>query len=157
VTQGSRREAGSAAIELLLVAPAMVACILALAGAGRYVDARAEVSAAAHEAARAASLQRVTAFSAADGRAAAAATLENRGRSCVRLEVSVDVSSYQPGGRVSATVACTADLSDVVTAGFPGSATFRATAVVPVEQYRSRTSGFTNSEGLGRGKPGLDR
>lgn len=132
-----RNEAGAAAIELLVAAPVLVACILALAGGGRYVDARSEVNAAAHEAARAASLERDTGLSAQAGSAAAAATLGDRGRSCVVLDVNVDVSSYEPGGQVSATVTCTADLSDVIAAGFPGSTTFSATAVVPIEQYRA--------------------
>lgn len=139
----SRRgdDSGSSAIELLMVAPILVGCILAVAGAGRYVDARAEVTSASFEAARAASLQRDTAVSAAAGRQAAVRTLENKGQSCARLDVLVDVlvdvSSYQPGGQVRATVVCTADLSDVLIAGFPGTKSFRHTAVVPIEEHRA--------------------
>lgn len=130
-------EAGSSAIELLMVAPILVGCILAVAGAGRYVDARAEVTSASFEAARAASLQRDTAVSAAAGRQAAVRTLENKGQSCAHLDVLVDISSYQPGGQVRATVVCTADLSDVLIAGFPGTKRFRHTAVVPIEEHRA--------------------
>lgn len=132
-----RDDSGSSAIELLMVAPVLLGCILALAGAGRYVDARSEVTSASYEAARAASLQRDTALSASEGRQAAVRTLENKGQSCASLQVTVDISSYQPGGQIRATVVCTADLSDVVLAGFPGTKTFRHTAVVPIEKHRA--------------------
>lgn len=132
-----RNESGSAALEMVIMAPVMIMFLLFIVGLGRMSQARQEVNSAAYEAARAASLQRNTGASAADGREAALRTLGDRGMSCTSLNVGVDVSSYRPDGRVTATVTCVASLGDLALSGLPGSKTFRATAVVPIEQYRS--------------------
>lgn len=135
--RGVRNEDGSGTAELVLMAPLVVAVFLLVVGLGRMADARQDVNGAAAEAARAASLQRNTALSAAAARLAANATLRDRAVSCEHLTVSVDIGSYQPGGSVTATVTCVAALGDVALSGLPGSRTFQATAVVPIEQYRA--------------------
>lgn len=132
-----RNEDGSGTVELVLMAPLIVAVFLLVVGLGRMANARQDVNGAAAEAARAASLQRNMALSAAAARQAANATLRERGVSCRDLTVSVNIGSYQPGGSVTATVTCVAALGDVALSGLPGSKTFHATAVVPIEQYRS--------------------
>jgi len=48
----------------------------------------------------------------------------------------VDVSSYEPGGYVRATVTCTADLSELAVPGAPGSWTDQASFIEPIEQFR---------------------
>jgi Flp pilus assembly protein TadG len=98
--------------------------------------AQQQVAAAAADSARAASLERVTSRSSEAARAAAHASLGRAGITCTGLKVRVDLSGYQPGGRVTTTVECTADLSDLAMAGFPGHKTFTATATVPIETYR---------------------
>ena len=50
--------------------------------------------------------------------------------------VDIDAGDFNAGGTVRATVACTADLSDLVGIGLPGSKTFTFTAVVPLEEHR---------------------
>jgi Flp pilus assembly protein TadG len=127
---------GSAALELVLVAPLLIALLLFVAGLGRIASARGQVEGAAREAARAASLERSVPAAAAAGDAAARATLGGRGVTCAELHVNVDVSAYVPGGQVTASVACTADLSRLALAGFPGHRTFRATSVAPIETWR---------------------
>lgn len=123
-------------MELVLVAPIMLVALLLVVGLGRMASARQEVDGAAADAARAASLERNTGLSVSAARSTAEATLADRGVSCAALSVSVDVSSYVPGGSVSVTVSCTAQLGDVALSGLPGSSTFTATAVVPIEIYR---------------------
>jgi Flp pilus assembly protein TadG len=127
---------GSAAVELVLVAPLLVALLLFVAGLGRMASTRGQVEGAAREAARAASLERSARASAAAGEAAARAALGDQQITCAELVVDVDVSAYQPGGKVTARVECTAHLADLGIAGFPGHRTFRATSIAPIETWR---------------------
>lgn len=131
-----RDQRGSAALELTLLAPVLMVILLFVVGLGRMAHARQEVEAVAADAARAASLERNTAMSARAARDAADRSLGDAGVSCAGLSVSVDLSSYEPGGSVTVTVSCRANLSDVAMAGFPGSRTFTATSRVPIETYR---------------------
>lgn len=131
-----RCQAGSLSLEMVILTPVLLACLLTIAGGARYVEARAQVSAAASIAARAASLETDPGTAATAGHRAAARALAERGRSCADLEVGLDVSGFQPGGQVRAVLTCTADLSDLVGFGLPGQRTFRATALVPLESHR---------------------
>jgi Flp pilus assembly protein TadG len=131
-----RSDRGSAAVEFAVVAPLLAGLLLSVAGLGRIAEARGQVEAAAREAARAASLQRIPSTAEAAGVAAARAVLAGQHVTCAALSVAVDVTDYRPGGQVSAEVRCTTRLADVRLAGFPGSHTTSATAVVPVENWR---------------------
>lgn len=130
-------ERGTAAIELVLVAPVFIVLLLFVVGLGRMAHARQQIVSVAADSARAASLERNTSQSAADAHHAAERSLGQAGVSCTGLSVHVDLGSYQPGGQVRVTVSCTAKLGDVALAGFPGSRTFTATSTVPIETYRS--------------------
>lgn len=132
-----RDEAGIAAFELVAVAVVFVVALLLAVGMGRLGHARQQVESVAADAARAASLERNTGQSAGAARSAAAASLGKAGLSCSRLQVRVDLGNYQPGGQVTVWVACTAALSDVTLAGFPGSHDFTAESTVPIEFWRS--------------------
>lgn len=59
------------------------------------------------------------------------------GISCADLRVRVNTAAYRPGGSISVTVACTANLRDVALVGFPGTHTFTSSATVPIETYRA--------------------
>jgi Flp pilus assembly protein TadG len=130
-----RDERGTLSVELAVLTPALIGCLLVIAGAARYVDAEDQVSSAAWASARAASLEPTAASAATAGRAAAVGALADRGRACARLEVTVNTGAFAPGGSVRATVTCNADLSDLAAFGLP-SRTFTATAVVPIETHR---------------------
>ncbi|MGH3997973.1 MAG: TadE/TadG family type IV pilus assembly protein [Pseudonocardiaceae bacterium] len=134
--QRRRDERGSASIEMTLLAPVLIVILLFVVGLGRMAHTRQQLEAVASDAARAASLERNTAASAGAAHAAAKASLGRAGVTCVGLDVDVDLSSYQPGGRVSVTVACTTKLSDLSMAGLPGRKQFTADATVPIETYR---------------------
>ena len=133
----SRRDArGFMAVELVMMTPLLLAAIMTIVGASRYVEARDQVSAAAYTAGRAASLTSDTADAHHQGQAAAAAALADRGRSCATLRVRLDTAGFTPGGTVRVTVTCIADLSDVVGFGIPGHHRFTTTAVVPIDAHR---------------------
>lgn len=133
-------ETGSSSVEIVIVTPVLIMFLLLVVGLGRMALASQEVTAAAYEAARAASLERVVDAAAGQGRAAAERTLADRGMSCASLSVSVDVSGYRPGGQVTAEVTCVADLGDLALSGLPGTKTYRAQATVPIEQYKAEVA-----------------
>ena len=135
---GRRRdERGTAAIELVLMAPVLMVILLFVVGLGRMAHARQQIESVAADSARAASLERNTSQSAAAAQTAAEHSLGESGVSCTNLQVNVDLVDYQPGGQVRVTVSCTTKLGDVALAGFPGSRVFTATSTVPIETYRS--------------------
>ncbi len=131
-----RDEAGSMSIEMVLLTPALVAAILAVAVGARFVDARGCTQDAAFAAARAASLTSTQQAAVTAGRQAATHAFASRGQSCTRLTVHVSAGAFHPGGDVRVTVTCLADLSDLSGFGLPGSRTFSSTAVVPIDAHR---------------------
>jgi Flp pilus assembly protein TadG len=134
---GTRGERGAAALELVLMAPVLLAVLLLVVGLGRMAHARQQIESVAADSARAASLERNTALSAAMARAAAERSLGDAGLSCTGLDVDVDVSAYQPGGQVQVRVSCTAQLRDVALSGLPGARVFTASSTVPIEIHRA--------------------
>ncbi|MDF1705821.1 MAG: TadE/TadG family type IV pilus assembly protein [Aeromicrobium sp.] len=133
-----RPDSGASTAEFVVMTPLLFAIFLFVIGLGRMASAHQEVQDLAGEAARAASLERNTSLAAGRGEEIVRASLQNRGLSCAQLTVDIDVSSYRPGGVVRADVTCTADLSDVVISGLPGTKTFTGSATIPIEEYRSR-------------------
>jgi hypothetical protein len=61
--------------------------------------------------------------------------------SCTTLRVDVDTTSFRAGGQVTATVSCTATLSDLTLSGLPGTSTVSASATVPLETFRTYGAG----------------
>lgn len=142
-TAPGRRDLGSAAIEAVILAPPLLALLaLAILG-GRIQVAGGAAEAAAHDAARAASISRTATTAQAAARAAAAATLDQQGLHCAQLTVAIDTSGFGvPVGQpatVSARVTCQANFSDLVVDGMPGSRTLTATFVSPLDTFRART------------------
>lgn len=129
-------ERGVMAIEVVILTPALVAAIMVIVAASRYVDAQGDANEAAYAAARAASLTTNQEAAAQAGIQAAQSATAARGQGCARLEVHIDAADFAPGGDVRATVTCTADLTDLGLP-LPGTRTFSSTAVVPLETHRS--------------------
>jgi len=135
-TRRCRADAGTAAGELVTLVP-MVMLLLGFAVmVGRLSTTDQDVTSAARDAARAASLRQHPAAAAADGDQAARDTMSQSGVGCQTISVSIDTSQLQPGGQVSATVTCVVGLGDVVGLGIPGSRTVSATSVSPVDTHR---------------------
>ena len=137
-----RDERGSVALELAILAPALLAVGLLVVAAGRVAHARDEVQTVAAQAARAASLQRTltTAKSAAETEATAG--LASEGTTCASMTVDVTGDFTAPlgtPGSVRVTVTCTAALADLALPGLPGTKALTATGVAPLDAYRGRS------------------
>jgi len=144
-----RSDRGSGAIEAAVLAPPLLLLIgLAIVG-GRIQVAGWAIEAAAHDAARAASIARTEADARVRALAAANATLQQDGLHCARLDIELDTSGFAvPVGlpaTVTATLTCVVDFSDLVADGLPGSRTLTATFTSSLDTFRSRALGFANS------------
>jgi Flp pilus assembly protein TadG len=144
-------ERGSAAIEAAILAPPLLALIALAVVGGRIQFSGGAIEAAAHDAARAASISRTTADARINAQAAAAATLGQQGLHCVGdPQVYIDTAGFDtPVGQpatVAATVSCTVDFSDLIADGVPGSRTLRASFVSSLDTFRTRAVGFTSRD-----------
>jgi len=153
---GRRRSAerGSAAVEITLLTPLLVIMLLFVVFLGRVTEARAVISDAAHQAARAASIAPSPATAAAQARQAADTALSGRGLSCQHFTVSVGLGGFRPGGTVRATVTCTTGLSDLALLEVPGSRTLSASFTSVIDTYRTAALGFSNPESPPAANPG---
>jgi TadE-like protein len=136
-----RSDDGNAALELVILAPFLLALLALLIAAGRTTIAQGSVNAAARDAARQASISLSPAAAEAAGEASARAALRNDGLDCVPV-VTIDISQFrtrpgQPAG-TAATVTCVVPLASLAIPGLPGSARLQATFISPLDIYRSR-------------------
>jgi Flp pilus assembly protein TadG len=130
------RDAGSVAIEVVLVVPLLIALLLLVAGLGRMAHVRGQLDGAAADAARTASLQRSADAAARSGEEAARVYLGTS--ACRSLDIQIDTTRFRPGGDVTANLRCVTSLAGLGLAGLPGSRTFSASSTVPLDTFRSR-------------------
>ena len=134
-------ERGSAAIELVLLVPALMLLLLFAVAGGRVAIAHGSVQQAAADAARAASIARTAGAAQTSAVAAARATLANQGLTCASITVSLDTSGFAtPVGTpasVAATVSCTVELSELALPGLPDRIV-SATVTSPLDVFRGR-------------------
>lgn len=139
---GSAADRGSATLEVVVLAPALLLLLGLVVTAGRLVVAEGAIEEAARDGARQASTARGASAAASIARTAAEGTLAAQGLRCASSGVSVDTSGFSvPVGQpaqVTATVTCTVQLSDVAVPGTPGSKTLRASFSSPIDRYRER-------------------
>ena len=135
--QRLRDERGSIAVEVAVIAPALVFLMLLVVYAGKVSEADGNVERAASDAARAASLRQDPGDATTDAQDTAASNLTAAGVPCLTLTTTVDTHDFAPGGTVSVTVRCEASMNDVTLLGVPGRRTFTATAVEVIDTYRS--------------------
>lgn len=129
-------ERGSVAVEVAVLAPALIALLLLVVFAGRVAQADGEVRRAASEAARAASLRQAPGDAVAAAEAAATANLADRGVPCRTLDTEVDTTRFTAGGSVTVTIRCTTSMRDVSLLGVPGRRTFTARSIEVIDRYR---------------------
>jgi Flp pilus assembly protein TadG len=129
-------ERGTVAVEVAIIAPAIIVLLVLVMLAARLSQADSEIQSAATAAARAASQQATPDGARAEAGEVAEASLRDAGLSCSPSEVTVDTSAMLPGGSVSVTVSCTAQLSDMALLAVPSSRTFEHTATEVVDTYR---------------------
>lgn len=129
-------DAGSVALELVLVAPVVLVLVLFVVLCGRLTSAQALVRDAAAAGARAASLRQHPIAARADATSAVMVSLAGHGTTCPRPRVVVDTTALRPGGQVVVEVSCTASLSDLALVGVPGTRTLTARSVQVVDRRR---------------------
>ena len=136
----ARDERGSVALELAILAPALLLLLGALVFAGRVQTSSASVEQAARAAARDASLARTA--DAARATAFASAERELNNSDCVSTDVAVDTAGFAaPIGTdaaITVTVTCTVSLADLAIPGLPGTHTMAGQATSPIDRYRTR-------------------
>jgi Flp pilus assembly protein TadG len=129
------RDAGGITAEVAVLAPMLVLCMLFVVLAGRVGQAQQDVTHAAAEAARVASLSR-----GADAAAAAAHSVRSNltaaGTACQTLDVDVSGAATTPGGHVRVSVTCGVDLRSAAAPGLPRERTVSASAVEVIDTYR---------------------
>ncbi|GAA2975753.1 TadE/TadG family type IV pilus assembly protein [Actinokineospora diospyrosa] len=132
-----RADDGSVAAEITIAAPLLI-MLLVLVGVviHRGVDARMRIDDAAHQAARAASLERTPAAAVTAARTTAGTALASAGVVCRSLVVSTVTGGMRPGGTVAVTVSCEVDLGGALLLGVPPRQ-LAATAVEPVDLWRA--------------------
>ncbi|MFC6091588.1 TadE/TadG family type IV pilus assembly protein [Saccharothrix lopnurensis] len=139
-----RADDGSVAADITLATPLLI-MLLVFVGVlvHRGVDARIRLDDAAHQAARAASIERTPAAATAAARSTAANALAQAGVSCASLSVTAATGGLRPGGTVGVTVSCQVDFGDALILGVPGGTRLTADAVEPVDTWRSTNTGST--------------
>ena|SRR5437763_5877716 len=133
-----RADRGSVAAEVTIAAPFLI-MLLVFVGVviHRGVDARLRIEDAAHQAARAASIERSAATATLAAWSAATNALSSAGVTCVSLNVDAATGGLRPGGTVGVTVSCAVDFGDALILGVPGEKRLSATAIEPVDTWRS--------------------
>lgn len=136
------RQRGSMAVEVAVLAPALLIILALVIGAGRVGQAHTTIDSAAQSTARAASLARTPAQAHADATTVAGQTLATQGLTCASQSISVNTAGFSaPLGQpatITATVTCTVPLADLLVPGMPGSRTLTATATSPLDSFRER-------------------
>lgn len=132
-----RDQRGSIAVEVAVIAPALLFLMLLVVYAGKVSEADGNVERAASAAARAASLRQHPGDATNDARTSAADNLSAAGVRCINLTTTVDTADLAPGGTVTVTVRCEASMADVTLLGVPGRRTFTASATEVIDTYRS--------------------
>ena len=137
----ARDERGSAAIELVLLVPALMLLLMFAVAGGRVAIAHGSVQQAAADAARAASIARTAGSAQTSAGAAARATLANQGLTCASVTVTLDTSGFATRvgtpASVAATVNCTVELSELALPGLPDRVV-SATVTSPLDVFRGR-------------------
>lgn len=136
-----RGDQGAAALELAVLAPALLALIAAVIAVGRIAIAGGAVEAAARDAARQASIARTPAAARAAARSSALASLRASDLACAPT-VTVDTGGFAtPIGAPAAVrvrVTCPVQLSDLLVPGLPGTVTKTGSFTSPIDPYRGR-------------------
>lgn len=149
---GRGGDRGSVTLELAILGPALLVLLSLVIAAGRIAVSGGAIEAAARDAARQASIARDPATARDLARAAATDTLTRQGLDCAPLTVRLDTAGFTApvgaGAQVSAQVTCVVTLADLAVPGLPGTKTLRAEFASPLDSYRERSLGFSNSEGL---------
>ncbi|MEV6639662.1 TadE/TadG family type IV pilus assembly protein [Amycolatopsis sp. NPDC051371] len=132
-----RGERGSVTVEAVLLTPLLVMLLVFLAVAvHRDVDARLRLDDAAHQAARAATLQRSTPAAATAAQQTAGAALAHAGVVCRDVATTMS-GTLTPAATITVSVRCTVDLGQALLLAVPGGKVLESTASEVVDAHRS--------------------
>lgn len=133
------------AVEFVIAAPALVLLLLLISAGGQWLNLTGDVSAAARDSVRAASLARDYDDAQTDATDAATADLNGV---CTDLQpptvqLTEDGAPVGPGDfavaqDIEVTVSCVADLKVFSAIGFPVSQTFTDTAAAPLDPFEDK-------------------
>jgi Flp pilus assembly protein TadG len=132
-----RSDRGAVSTELAVLTPLLIGFMLFAVYAGRVAQTQGDVTHAAYEAARSASLTGHPADAEAAAHQTASENIAEGGVGCRDLTVMVDTTMFAAGGRVGVTVTCDASLADLTLLAVPGSRIFTATAVEVIDTHRA--------------------
>ena len=141
-SRAGRADQGNASLELVILAPILLALLSLVIAAGRTTVAQGSVDAAAHDAARQASIALTPASAQTAGLVSARAAILQDGLDCSPV-VEIDTSQFtslpvgQPAA-VTAVVSCAVPLASLALPGLPGTARLSARFTSPLDTYRSR-------------------
>lgn len=131
------KDRGSVAAEVTLVTPVLVMLLVFIAvPIHRGIGARLRIEDAAHQAARAASLERSAPAATLAARSTATVALASAGVTCDSLSVDTATGGLVPGGTVTVTVSCSVDIADGLLPDVAGRKRLSATAIERVDQWR---------------------
>ena len=134
-------ERGSAAIEAVVVAPAVVLLIGLVILGGRVALAHQTVQNIAADTARAATLERTSTAARASANKALNAAIAQQ-LPCASHDLNLDLAGFKkpPGtpAAVTATVTCQLSIAELALPGLPGTVTLKATMTSPIDTYRGK-------------------
>ena len=120
------------AVEVVLLAPVLIAFVLLIVAFGRYVAVRGDIEATSRDAVRAASLE----ASQGEARAAAAAVVASSLESETQCGAPSLSGTWGPGGEVQVNLNCRVSYSGLGLIGVPGSVGISASSAAPLDPYR---------------------
>lgn len=126
------RERGSMAVEVVLLTPILLLFTLLVVAGGRYVSVRADIEAAARDAARAASFARSNGDAQTAANTVATAALGGDSD----CQVARIGGNFEAGGIVNVTLNCQVSNDGLGLLGLTGSLAMSATGSAPLDTYR---------------------
>lgn len=131
------RERGSVALELTLIAPALLAVVALVLAYGRYSQVTGIVETAARDAARAATQSRSSAEAEERVERIVRQTLANAAESCASTAAyDIEDDGFLPGGNVTVTVRCEVGYGDLGAPFGGGTKTITRSFTSPLDPYR---------------------
>jgi Flp pilus assembly protein TadG len=133
-----RGDGGWAVAEVAIMMPVALVVLGFIVLCGRMGNIQADITSAARDAARAASLQRDLDGARQAAQAVATASLTAHSVTCAQPRTRIDnPSTFAPGGSVTVTVTCDVDLAAVAIPGIPSTATVEKSSSELIDRYRA--------------------
>ena len=120
------------AVEVVILAPVMMAFVMLIVACGRYVAVKGDMEATARDAVRAASLERDYGAASSAAGAVVSDSLDPETQ-CTRSRVT---GNFVSGGIVTVRLDCQVSYDGLGLIGLPGSVDVNASSSAPIDLYR---------------------